>query len=209
MIERIKEIWQKYELGFYASITGSLVMGTIHLISTCLNFSWLTFNYMLFCYLLLLGRVLIWAVAKKNDKYLYLIGAFIILFLLVPLAVSLVRTIMEKDAPNYIFEWIIYGYATYGTYKLTYAIIRLVKSKKINNEKNVLSWLSLISALYTLFMMEFALIKTFSEDAGEKMYILMLFTQGFIILATVAVLVLFIYRFIKNSKAKEEIETNN
>lgn len=47
MVNSIKEIWKKYELGFYCSIAGSLIMGTIHLVSTIISFSWLLFNYML------------------------------------------------------------------------------------------------------------------------------------------------------------------
>lgn len=208
MTNDIRNIWKKYNIGLYGAIFGSLIMGTFHLVLLIIDFSWLTFNYMLFCYMIMFIRVLIWYIAKKNTKYLYLISAISVLFLLIPLCVSLVKTITDRDVPVYIFEWIIYGYATYGTYKMVSAIVRLVKSKKCSNdEKTILSWISLISALFTMFMMQFALSKTFGTvEDNDAMYVLLLVTQGAILLFSTFVIGLFIKKFILQIKNKKEVE---
>lgn len=197
MITKIRDYWQKNNLGFYASVAGSFAMGTIHLISLIVEFSWLTFNYMLFCYMIMLIRVLIYYLAKKNSNYLYLIGAVCVLLLLVPLGVSLVKTITDRDAPVYFFDWLIYGYATYGTYKMVLAIVRLAKVKKEPNvEANLLSWISLISASFTLFMMQFLLSKTFGTvEEEDTMFTLLLLTHGAILILTIFVIFLFAKRF--------------
>ena len=206
-IIRVKEIWNEYELGFYVSVAGSFAMGTIHLVTTIISFSWLTFNYMLFCYIMMLARVYIWFLKRKDKrKYIYLAGAIILLIVLIPLTVSLVKTIMDKDAPHYLFDWFIYAYALYAFYKLINGIIKLVKSKKTDDSfNNVISWLALVNALFTMFMLEATMIIIFAENAVSMQY-LQLFMQGFIILFVVAIIVIFITRFIKQIKVNTVID---
>ncbi len=68
----------------------------------------------------------------------------------------------------------------------------------------VLSFLSLIGALYTIQMMEFSLIKTFSESGNDgSMYLMQLFTQSAIFLFSLFVIGLFIYKAITLNKNKD------
>jgi len=201
MIKKVKEIWRKYKLGLYASVIGSFLMGTIHLVSTCIHFSWITFNYMLFCYLLMFSKLLIWILShKKRVKEAYLFGTLTLVLMLVPLGVSLVKTMTEKDTPIYLFDWFIYAYALYASTKLTFSIINLVKKKYF-----IVSWISFVGALFTLFMMEFALIKTFSKDNGVTLFPMMVLTQAVIIVINILILILFIVRFIKTKNKKENL----
>lgn len=194
----MKQIWDKYELGFYTSLIGSLAMGTIHLISICMNFSWIVYNYMIFCYLMAVARVLVWLLAKKNKmKTIYLLSFIIMLIILIPLGISLVMTIKERDTPHYLFDWIAYAYALYAFIKMGFAIKNLIKT---NEEKKVLAYFGLINALFTMFMLQFALIKMFSEDNYYSMYILMMVSQAVIISIALYVTVLFIVKFNKHRK---------
>lgn len=61
---------------------------------------------------------------------------------------------------------------------MVFAIKELSKKNK-NERQTVLSYLGIISSLYTIQMMEFALIKTFSENGEDyAMYLMQLFSQG-------------------------------
>ena len=201
MIKKIKDIWIKYELGFYSSVAGSLIMGTIHLVSTIMSFSWLTFNYMLFYYLLMFARVFIWYLHLKKKNVFYLSGAIWLTLVLIPLGVSLFKTISDKEVTVYIFDWIIYGYAFYAFFKLIVSIINLSKKEKRQQpERNVLSWMSLISALFTMFMLEFTMIRTYIEGDVGSMWI-MEFTFQIVTLAiTLFAIGLFVFRAVKPKK---------
>jgi hypothetical protein len=74
--------------------------------------------------------------------------------------------------------------------------------KKNKQEKEyVLCIFGIISASYTIQMMEFALIKTFSATQNETMFILQLMTQdGIFILAIVLMICLFYTSIKKNKK---------
>lgn len=77
---------------------------------------------------------------------------------------------------------------------MIFAIISLVKKDKTDRQY-VLSFFGLIGALYTIQMMEFSLIKTFSDsEADQSMYLMQLFTQGAIFLFLLFVIGLFIYK---------------
>ena len=201
MIVKIKEIWKKYELGFYASVAGSFIMGTIHLVSTIMSFSWLSFNYMLFCYLLMLARVFIWYLHYKNKSTFYLSGAIWLTLVLIPLGVSLFKTITDKEVTAFIFDWIIYGYAFYAFFKLIMSIINLSKKEKRQKpELNVISWMSLISALFTMFMLEFTMLRTYIEGDIGSMQILEFVIQITILAITLFAIGLFIYRTIGKTR---------
>lgn len=116
---------------------------------------------------------------------------------------AFVLTILYKDAPHYFVDWFIYAYALYGTVKMVFAIKNLVKKDKTNRQY-VLAFLGLIGALYTIQMMEFSLIKTFSESGNDgSMYLMELFTQGAIFLFSLFVIGLFIYKAITLNKNKD------
>lgn len=198
-VESIKAIYREKNISFYASIAGPLIMGTVHLISTLKQFSWLTFNYCLFSYLLVFIKVLLSFLDRgDNKKRLYLAGALSLCVLAVPMTVAMVKTIMEKDAPVYFFYWMIYLYATYGTIKFILAVRSRHTARKNGNVcQGVLSWISLVTAAYTIQMMEFALIATFDKDRSNAMTMMQFFTHGAVIIFTLFVIVYLLVKFIK------------
>lgn len=142
---------------------------------------------------MLLFKVWQWAIEKYHIKpNHYLAGVISLSMVLAPMMAAFVLTILYKDSPHYFIDWFIYAYALYGTLKMIFAIIRLVKKDKTDRQY-VLSFLGLIGALYTIQMMEFSLIKTFSESGNDgSMYLMQLFTQGAIFLFSLFVIGLFI-----------------
>lgn len=198
-IDRIKATYRERHIDFYASIAGPLAMGTVHLVATVMRFSWLTFNYCLFSYLLVLIKVLLTYMDRSTQKRrLFLAGAVSLAILMIPMTVAMVKTIMEKDAPVYVFYWMIYLYATYGTVKFVMAIIARHKARKNGDVcEGVLSWISLVSAVYTIQMMEFALIATFDTDKSDSMVIMQFLTHGAILFFTVFIIIYLTAAFIK------------
>lgn len=121
---------------------------------------------------------------------------------LAPMMAAFVLTILYKDSPHYFIDWFIYAYALYGTLKMIFAIKSLVKKGKTDRQY-VLSFLGLIGALYTIQMMEFSLIMTFSTETNNAMYLMQLFTQGAIFLFSLFVIGLFIYKVKTLNKNKD------
>lgn len=196
-VESIKRLYREKKTALSVSIAGPLFMGTVHLISTLKRFSWLTFNYCLFSYLLVLIKVLLaYYDRDDNKRRLYLAGALSLCFLVVPMTVAMVKTILEKDAPVFFFYWMIYLYAMYGTVKFVLAVRSRHKARKSGSVyQGILSWLSLVTAAYTIQMMEFALIATFDKDRSNAMIMMQFFTHGVIIILTVFVIVLLFVKY--------------
>ena len=191
MKDRIIELYRDHHIDFYAVTAGPFIMGTIHLVTTILHFSWLILNYCLFCYIFLLIRALLTYLDKAHRKdKLTLAGAVSLIVLMIPMTVAMVKTIREKDAPAYVFFWMIYLYATYGTVKFILAI-RGRRRARISGDAfaGVMSWMSLVSAAYTLQMMEFALIATFDTGMSHSMLLMQYFTHGAILIFTIFVIV--------------------
>lgn len=202
MIKRIKYFFNKYELSFYLSMIGFFIMGTIHMVLTILQFSWLSLNYTLFCYLMLLSRLIIRLLnKKKKTKNIFVISAALLASIIIPLSLTMVITIFNKATPVYLIEYFIYAYALYAFIKITFAIKNLIKYKNENDEERILGWFSLIGALFTLFMLEFSMIRIFGGTDASSLRILELFFQGIII---ALVLALIIYFVIKSCKIKRE-----
>lgn len=206
LINKIKDFYHKGDNSFYFSLFGPLLMGTIHLVTSIIEFDWIVINYCIFSYLMALFLVWQWAIEKYNIKPNHYISGIISIFIVLgPMMASFVLTILFRDKPFYIFEWIIYAYALYGTIKMVFAIRRLCKKEKTNREY-VISFMGLISALYTIQMMEFRLIMFASEGAVENdMYLMQLFTQGSIFIFSIVVIILFIRKLIFINKNKDEI----
>jgi len=123
--------------------------------------------------------------------------------ILAPMMAALVLTIRYKDEPHYIFDWFIYAYALYGTIKMVFAVKNMTKKDKTISEY-VLTYFSMISALYTIQMMEFALIKTFDTNPSDNsMYVLELFSQGAIFVFVIVVMLIFVFKAVKG-KVKNE-----
>ena len=103
------KVYREKNVSFFVSIAGPLFMGTVHLISAIKQFSWLTFSYCLFSYLLMLIKVLLaYLDSGDNKRRLYLSGPLSLCVLAVPMTASMVKTIMEREAPVYFFLWMIY-----------------------------------------------------------------------------------------------------
>ena len=198
---RLKTIYREKNISFYVSIAGPLFMGTVHLISTVKQFSWLTFSYCLFSYFIVLIKVLLTYLDRDDNKRrLYLAGAMSLCVLAVPMTVAMVKTIMEKDAPVYFFYWMIYLYATYGTVKFVLAVRSRHKARKSGDVcGGVLSWISLVTAAYTIQMMEFALIATFDKNRSDVMTMMQFFTHCAIIIFTLFVIAHLLVKFIKGN----------
>ncbi|MBQ9266326.1 MAG: hypothetical protein IJ186_04615 [Bacilli bacterium] len=201
LFKKLIDFYHKGDVAFYFSLLGPLTMGTIHLVLTIIKFDWILVNYSVFSYLMALFKVWQWAIEKYHIKpSSYVAGIISILLVLAPMMASFIMTILYKDAPHYLFDWFIYAYALYGTLKMIFAIKGLVKKDKIERQY-VLSFFGLISALYTIQMMQFNLIKTFEEEGSDNaMYLMQLFTQGVIFLFSIFVIGLFVYKLISNKR---------
>lgn len=196
LIQKILSIYRFGNVAFYISLIGPLFMGTLHLVFVIIKFDWILVNYCIFSYLIALFKVWQWAIEKYHIKpNNYVAGLISLSVVLAPMMAAFVLTILYKDAPHYFLDWLIYAYATYGTLKMVFAIRALVKKDKTDREF-VLSYLGLIGALYTIQMMEFNLIMTFSSSSDDAMFMMQLFTQGAIFLFVIFVIGLFIYKAI-------------
>lgn len=204
-INELKEFYQKHNINFYLSLLGPLIMGTIHLISMLIHYDYIVLNYAIFCCLILLIKVWQWAIERFNLKLNpYIAGIISVILILAPMMASIILTILYRNAIHYPFDWFIYAYALYGTVKMTMAIIKLAKRCKKTKRTIVISWIGIISASYTIQMMEFQLITTFNENGiDDVMHTMMKFTQGVIFILSLFVLGLFIKKYI------EEIRYNN
>ena len=195
-------IYHSGNIDFYCSLLGPLIMGTIHLVFVIVKFDWILVNYCIFSYLMALFKVWQWAIEKYHIKpNHYLAGAISMVMVLAPMMAAFVLTILFKDSPHYFIDWFIYAYALYGTLKMILAIKKLVKKDKTDRQY-VLSFLGFIGALYTIQMMEFSLIMTFSTETNNEMYLMQLFTQGAIFLFSVFVIGLLIVKAITLRKSK-------
>ena len=204
IINRIRDFCNRRDIVFYLSLLGPFVMGTIHLVFVLIRFDWILVNYCIFSYLMFLSKVWQWAIEKYHIKPSHYLAAVISLSIVfAPMMAAIVLTILYKDSPHYFIDWFIYAYALYGTLKMIFAIKNLVKKDKTDRQY-VLSFLGLIGALYTIQMMEFSLIKTFSESGNDgAMYLIQLLTQGAIFLFSLFVIGLFIYKAITINKNKD------
>ena len=200
-IDRIKSIYNHGDVAFYFSLLGPLLMGTLHLIVTILHFNWIFLNYCIFSYTVVLFKVWQWAIEKYRIKpNCYIAGVISLVFIIAPMMASIVMTIRYKDAPHYVFDWLVYAYATYATIKIVFAIRSMFKKNK-NDRQYILSYLGMITSLYTVQMMEFALIMTFSSGRSDNsMYLMQLFTQGAIFLFALFVIFLFIRKYVNSKK---------
>lgn len=202
LFKRMINIYHSGNIAFYCSLFGPLTMGTIHLVFVLIKFDWILVNYCIFSFLMALFKVWQWSIEKFHIKpNNYLAGLISLLVVLAPMMAAFVLTIRYKDAPHYFLDWFIYAYALYGTIKMVLAIKGLTKKNKTDRQY-VLSFLGLIGALYTMQMMEFNLIMTFSDGSDNAMYLMQLFSQGFIFLITLFVIGLFIYKSVCINKEK-------
>ncbi len=208
---RIRDLYRRWNITLLIALLGPFVMGTIHLVSFLINFDWIVVTYCAFFYLSFIMRFVQYLIERFRLKVNpYIVGTVSILVLLIPMMAAFLLTIYQKDAPHYMYQWFIYVYAAYGFIKIIMAIRKLAKGGQTKLE-SVLNWYRVIGAAYTIQMMEFALISTFSSPSSggidHKMLTLELATQGIIFLFSLFVMGYFIFRFVQGvlekRKAKE------
>ena len=137
---------------------------------------------------------------KRDSGSPYIVGIIAFLVVLAPMMAAFVLTILFRDAPIYIFSWLVYAYALFGTIKMVLSIRKLSRKDKTKREYT-LSLLGLLSALYTIQMMEFRLIMFASNgQVDESMYLMQLFTQGAIFIYSIVAMILLLIKQIKASK---------
>ena len=201
IINKYLDFYHKGDTTFCFSLIGPLIMGSIHLIASFIHFDWIVVNYCIFFYLMALSLTWQWSIEKYNLRINnYLAGIISIIFIIAPMMSSFILTILYRDSPHYLFDWLVYAYALYGTLKMVFAIRKLIRKDKTNKEY-VVSFLGMISALYTIQMMEFRLIM-FSSDGSDKdaMYIMQLMTQGAIFIFVIFVIILLVIKLVKNNR---------
>ena len=204
----VKELLKDKNVRFLLSLTGPFAMGCFHLYASMHQFSWRVFNYALFSFLIVLIRILIEILdRKRGGRYLYLTGTLSFLILCIPMAAAMVMTIQEGRRPVYLFFWMIYAYAAYGFGKLIYALIQRHKRRREEDPKQyVLSCLSLVSALYTIDMLEAALINTFTEGDLSSMLNIQFITQAVILIITVIMAFILLKKHRKAGKKSSMVE---
>ena len=173
------------------------------MVSIIIEFSWLSLNYMMFCYIFIAIMLVVrYLINKDKMTITYLVVAISFIILLIPLTVTLVETIKSGGKPNFIFDWIIYGYALFAFLKMGFAIKDLVQKKKSNSE--IFGWLNIIYSVFTMYMLEVALIATFGEGDISMLYME--------IASLVAIMLLNVYLIVKYfvlyNKVKRRIENN-
>ena len=199
----MKEILNKFkqhDLGFIFTIIGLLAFGVIHMVSIIIDFSWLSLNYMMFCYLFVIIYAGVKYLIKNNRlKTLYLVVALAFIVLLIPQTVTLVETVKANEKPNFPFDWIIYGYALFAFVKMGFAIKDLVQKK--NSDSETIGWLNIIYAAFTMYMLEVALIATFSESDVSMLYME--------IASLIAIMILNIFLIVKYFVLYKQIARQN
>ena len=199
-INKIKDFYNKGNNPLYFSLVGPLFMGIIHLISLLIQFDWIVTNYCIFSFLMAIFIFIEWLIEKRNSGSHYVVGIIAFLVVLAPMMAAFVLTILFRDAPIYIFNWFVYAYALFGTIKMVLSIRKLSRKDKTKREYT-LSLLGLLSALYTIQMMEFRLIMFASNgQVDESMYLMQLFTQGAIFIYSIVAMILLLIKQIKASK---------
>ena len=170
-------------------------MGTFHLVIVLMHPSMLPLLYMFFCYLLSASRLVEYFLMRKEKRrFAELFGAISILVLTVPLVLSMVFTILKRRSVEYPFYWMIFAYAFYAFLKIGTALYNLFKKGK--RPVRATPYLSLVGALYTMFMMQDAMLNAYGE-AGEFAYLMRLYSQGAVFLVSLFLASLLFIRFLR------------
>ncbi|MBO5528007.1 MAG: hypothetical protein J6A47_01635 [Bacilli bacterium] len=205
MVSKLKEYCLRHDIAIYISLLGSLIMGTIPLVSVLLKFDWASLNYCIFSYLMAVSVAWQWAIEKFHVKPHPYVAAIISMALIIaPMMASFVLTILSKDAPVSSTNWLIYIYALYGMTKMVLAIRDIVRKRK-SPKQYALSFLGLSSALYTMQMMEISLIAAFGDSQDNAMYMLQLFTQGAIFLISLFMVEMLVYKTLAKKRDQDAV----
>ncbi len=201
MKDKIKFIWNKYDLTSYFSIIASLGVVCLHFIKILVKFDKIIFSYCIFALLVFIFKITQMFIEKKKIRLNpYTTASLFIFILLLPMTACFTWTILMKE---YVFDYFAYVYGAYGITKLIVSMRTRLKLKNKYGRKDIISLLNLIVAFYTIMMMEYRLIMFSTNGLMTKSSrAILLTTQGAILIFAVCVMVLF------KRKAKKWIHQN-
>lgn len=204
MIKKFRELNDKFDITYFASVLALLFMGTIHLVIAIKDKSNYALSYAIFYYIMTFARLLIWCSFKlRRIKYVYLTTALVLLISLVPLVETIMLKIDNNETMYLIYDWFIYVYALYAFIKISFAIYNLIRRN--TESRKMLAFISIISAVFTMFMLEFTLIRMFGELNKTEYIIEMIFILGILLLVIFEV-IFFLIKFRFHLKYIKEIE---
>lgn len=209
-VNKLKKYIENKNLDFYFSITISIIVAIFNLFLTIFSYSSYFLMYTIFYFLVVFCRTGLFLYKskfknnQKNNRYLYLLTALSILFLISPMIQAFISTFNFRETYHYIFAWIPYVYGLFSLVKLVNTIEYICKERKSKDVYNIcLKHLSVLTTLYTLQMLEFALIRLNEDLVDSNIYYFELYTQGLIfILCLAAILHLIFLFFYKNKENK-------
>lgn len=188
----------QYHIMQFISISFTFLLSLISAIELINHFDLLILSYSLFYLLYGLCLITLLYIRFKNEQTLYLISILFIVIFDIPMVMSMVLTIMKNTYTNLMFDWMAYAYACYATIKVVFAIKRAISKDKIKTAKEIaLSYLNIISALYTVQALENILIETEHAKGVQDMYVLALISQFCVFVFTLITIVIFIIRALK------------
>lgn len=138
---------------------------------------------------------------EKSKLKIYLSGGIFLLLIEVAMAI-MITNMMLSDNPNQKGEIMTIATATYTFYKVTLAIINLVKANKSKNSiTQALRNINLADACMSLVSLTVLMLSTFGEE-NELVYIKA--TTGFV--ACALIIVMSITMIVKGSKGLKELK---
>ncbi|MGM9857917.1 MAG: hypothetical protein ACI311_01530 [Bacilli bacterium] len=190
MKNKIKKIWQMYDLSSYFSIVASFAVTCLHFIKILIEFDKIILSYCIFSFLVCIFKIIQLLIEKNLLKLNpYITASFFILILLGPMTACFTWTILIKE---YVFDYFAYVYGAYGITKLIIAIRTRVKLENKCGRKDIVSFLNLIVSFYTIMMMEYRIIMFSTSGIMIKSSrAILLTTQGAILIFTIFVMISF------------------
>ncbi len=157
----------------------------------------------IYCLIIALLKLMISLCHIKNyfNKKIYLLTSLTLLLLNIPLLGIIILVIVENNS-NVYKGFIIYAIAFYTFYALILSIINMIKYKHSDNNIFKLSkTISFITALVSIFMLEAAMLQTFSSSL-ELSAIMNSITGG---VAWIIIVIYCITLFVKFKKNKSNV----
>ena len=214
-VNKLKKYIENKNLDFYFSITISIIVAIFNLFLTIFSYSSYFLMYTIFYFLLVIFRIVIFKYNKKyknnkNIRYLYLLTALSILLLISPMISAFISTFNFRETYHYVFYWIPYVYGLFSLVKLVNTIEFIYKERKSKDVYKIcIKHLTVLSTLYTLQMLEFALIRLNEDSLDTNIYYFELYTQGLIFLICIVTIIHLIILFFTTNKKKQKNQTNN
>lgn len=209
--EDLKKYIKDKNIDFYFSISISIIVAFFNLFLVIYSYSTYFLMYTIFYFLVVFCRTGLFLYNskfknnQKNNRYLYLLTALSILLLISPMIQAFISTFNFRETYHYIFAWIPYIYGLFSLVKLVTTIEYIYKERKSKDVYNIcLKHLSVLTTLYTLQMLEFALIRLNEDLVDSNIYYFELYTQGLIfIICLIAIIHLITLFFINKKQTKK------